>query len=122
MLEAGGSVVALLMADQHDSAAVDARKSADDRRIVAERAVSGERHEIVGDPGDIILEMRPVGMPRDLRLLPGSELGISVAKQLVRLCLELRNLCIYIDVVGAGRGFPQLPDPCLELGDRLFEF
>ena len=49
-------------------------------------------------PRDIILEVRPVGVARDLRLLPRRQLGISVAKQLVGLGLEPADLRIDIDV------------------------
>ena len=72
-------------------------------------------------PGDIILEMRPLGMTRDLRLLPRRQLCISVAQQLVGLGLEPADLGIDIDVSRAARGFAQLGDPGLELGDRLFK-
>ena len=99
VLEARGGVVALLMADQHHPAAVDPREAADDRGVVRKRAVAGQRQEIVGDAGDIILEMRPVGVARDLRLLPRRQLGIGVAQQLVRFGLELADFGIDIDVV-----------------------
>ena len=108
------------MPDQHDPAAVDPGEAADDRRVVGEGAVAGERHEIVGEPGDIILEMRPLGMARDLRLLPRRQLGIGVAQQLGRLGLEPADLGVDVDVAAARR-LAQLGDAGLELGDRLFE-
>jgi hypothetical protein len=54
------------VADDHHPPAVDARQSSDDRRVVAKRPVAGQFDEIVRDSRDIIVEMRPLGMPRDL--------------------------------------------------------
>ena len=109
------------MADQHHPTPVDAGEAADDRRVVGERAVAGQRQEILGEPCDIILEMRPVAVPRDLRLLPRSELGVGVAKQLIGLGLELRDLGTDVDVVRACGGLAQLGDTRLKLGDGLLE-
>ena len=120
VLEPGGGVVAFLMADQHHPAAADPRQAADDRRVVGEIAVAGQRHEILDQPGDIILEMRPLGMARDLRLLPRRQLGIGVAQQLARLGLEPVDLGVDVESAAA-RGLAQLGDAGLELGDRLFE-
>ena len=99
VLEPRRGVVALLVADQHHPPPVDPREPADDRRIVGERAIAGQRQEIVGDAGDIILEMRPLRMPRDLRLLPRRQLRIGVAQQLVGLGLEPVDLGVDVDVV-----------------------
>ena len=79
-------VVAFLMADQHDPAAAEPAEAADDRLILAEGAVAGQRHEILDQAGDIILEMRPLGMAGDLGLLPGRQLGIGVAQQPLGAC------------------------------------
>src|SRR5215207_2353608 len=108
------------MPDQHHLAAIDAAEPADDRLIVGKGAVSGERQEIVDQALDIILEVGPVGVPRDLRLLPRREPRIGVAKQFVGLGLEPRNLGIEVDLALARRA-AELGDPGLELGERLFE-
>ena len=47
VLEAAGGVVAFLVADQHDLAAAQPAEPADDRLVLAEIAVAGERHEIL---------------------------------------------------------------------------
>ena len=86
-----------------------------------ERAVAGQRHEIVGQPGDIVVEMRPLGMSRDLRLLPRRQLGIGVAQQLrrpwPRACRPRRRYrsepLLAVSRNSATRG--------VELGDRLFK-
>jgi hypothetical protein len=110
------------MADQHHAPSIDAREPADDRRIVGERPIPGQRQEIVRDPGDIILEVRPIRMARDLRLLPRGQLGVSVAQQLVGLGLQAGDLGVDVDVdVRVACRLAQLGDFRLQLGDRLFE-
>src|SRR5581483_9856856 len=52
VLEARGSVLALFMPDEHHWAAIDARQTADDRRIVRERAIPRQRDKIVGNARD----------------------------------------------------------------------
>jgi hypothetical protein len=121
MLETGCGVVALFMADHHDLAPADPPEPANDRKIVGKGAVAGERHEILDEAGDIILEVRPLRMAGDLRFLPRRELGIGIAQQLVGFGLELRDLSL--DVHRARiRGFAQLGDPALQFLDGLFEF
>ena len=120
VLEARRGVVALLMADQHDLAAVDRRKPAEDRGVVGEGAVAGQRKEILGKAGDIILEVRPLRMAGDLRLLPRRQLRIGVAQQLGGLGLEPADLGVEVELAGVGR-FAQLGDARFKLGDRLFE-
>jgi hypothetical protein len=120
VLEPRRGVVALLVADDHHPPTVDTPQPADDRRIVAECPVAGQFDEIVGDPGDIIVEMRPLRMPRDLGFLPRSQPRISVAQQLGRLRLEASDLGVDVDRARS-RGLAQLGDASLELGDRLLE-
>ncbi len=40
---------------------------------------------------DVIAEMRPLRMPRNLRLLPGRETGVKIGKRLFGLALEPRQ-------------------------------
>src|SRR3546814_13216180 len=70
-------ICALFMPDHHHPAPAKARKSAEDRLIVAEIAVAGQRHPVVEQARDIMFEMRAVGMTRDLRLLPRRQLAID---------------------------------------------
>ena len=121
VLEPRRSVVALLMADQHHPMAADGGEAAEDRRIVGEGAVPGQRKEILREPRDIILEVRPLGMARDLRLLPRGQLGISVAEQLGRLGFELADLGIEVELAGLGR-VAKLRHAGFQLRDRLLEF
>ena len=71
---------------------------------------------------DVVEAMRPVGMARDLRLLPRRELGVGVDEGLLRLLLQLRHL------LGDGHGIVvaavdglELGDLAFQLGDRLLE-
>ena len=108
------------MADQHHAPAIDFGQSADDRWVLTESPITGERQEIVSNPGEIILEMRPLRMPRDLRLLPRRQLRVGIAQQLVGLGFEPADLGVDVDRAVA-RGLPQLRQACFKLCDRLFE-
>ena len=120
MLEPRGGVVAFLMPDQHHPAPVDLGQPADDGMVVGKRAVARQLEEIVRDPGDIIVEMRALGVPRDLSLLPRSQLGIGIAQQLARLGCKLVDLGVDIDGARLG-GLAQRRDPLVEVGDRFFK-
>src|SRR5262249_28750253 len=112
---------ALLVPDDADALAAEAAEAADDRLVVAELAVAGERDEI-GDQGRHVVEaMRPLGMAGNLSLLPRREFGIDVLEGLRGLGLETGNLLA--DGGGAVRRLDraQLLDLGLELGHRLFE-
>ena len=109
------------MADDAEALAAEAAEAADDRLVVAELAVAGERHEVGDQRGDVVEAVRPLGMARHLRLLPGRELGIELLERLRGLGLEAGNLLADGDRVLAGLERAQLLDLGLELGHRLFE-
>src|SRR3546814_1747462 len=93
MLHARRDIVPLLVPDHHDAAAAKARETAEDCLIVAEIAVTGERHPVVEQPRDIMFEMRPVGMACNLRR---SEEHTSELQSLMRisyavLCLKKKR-------------------------------
>ena len=120
VLEARCGVVAFLMPEQHHAPPVDPRQAADDRRIVGESPVPGERNEVIDDSRHIILEMRSLGMASDLRLLPRSQLRVGIAEELVGLGLEPADLRVDVDRAVARR-LAQLGNARLQFGDRLFE-
>ena len=82
------------MADDHRRAALEPPDAADDRLVLAEIAVAGERREILHEPVDVVAEMGPLRVPCDLRLLPGGELGIGLFQGVARLRLELGELLL----------------------------
>ncbi len=113
-------VGALLGADRHHRAAGEAAEPADHRRIVGEGAVAGERREIGDQGGDVGLRLRPLGVARDLRLLPGRELRVGGAQEPLDLFGEPRHLLGDVDGLGLGKP-AQLLDFPFELRDRLLE-
>ena len=116
-----GGIVALFMADDHQSPIAKRCKASDDRLIVGKGAVPRQWHEIVEKTGDIILEMRPFGVAGDLRLLPRRQLGIGVAQHLGRALLQRRDFAVNVNVASARRG-AQFDDARLQFGDGLFKF
>src|SRR5262249_37616151 len=112
-------VAALLVADHHDLAAVEARHPADDRLVVGEGAVAGELDELVEEELHVVEGERARRVPAELDLLPGSELGEHFLLELARLLLEPLNLLAEIDA--AARELAQLLDLALELDDRSLE-
>jgi hypothetical protein len=120
VLQAARCVVAFLMADEHHLAAGEPPQAADDRLVLAEIPVSGEWHEIGNQGRDIVLEMGPFGMPRDLGLLPRGQLRIGLAQQPLGTLLEPLDLGLDVELAG-GCGFAQFGDARLELRNRLFE-
>ena len=109
------------MADDHRRAAIEPSDAADDRLVLAEIAVAGERREILHEPVDVVAEMRPLRVPCDLRLLPGGELGIGLFQGVARLGLELGELLLNRNGALLGGERPELGDLTFKLGNRLFE-
>ena len=75
------------MPDHAQRLAVEAPEAADDRFVLAELAIAGERCEIGEECTDIVEAMRTLGMARNLSLLPRRELGIEFLQRGVRLAL-----------------------------------
>ena len=71
-----------------------------DRRRTSDRPPAERNRR---EPGDIVPEVRPFGMPRDLRFLPRRQLGIGVAQQLGRLGFQLADLRIEVELAGVRR-------------------
>jgi hypothetical protein len=109
------------MADHHHRAPPEAGQPALDGAVVAEDAVAREGRIVVEQRGDVVAEMRPLGMARDLGLLPGRELGIGLAQQLLGARLEAGDLLRQIEVAAIGQ-MAQLLDLAFQLADRLLEF
>src|SRR3546814_5151891 len=59
-------------------------------------------------------------MTRYLRLLPGRQLAVRLAQQLLGLGLKLLDLGIDVELAGLGR-VAQLADAGVELGNGFFE-
>ena len=113
-------VAALLVAEHHAGLAVEAREAADDRRVVGVRAVAVQLAELAEHAVDVVERVRPLRMARDLRDLPRRELGVDVARELLALLREARDLVGDVDR-GVLVDVAQLVDLLLQLGDRLLE-
>ncbi len=120
VLEPSLGIGALFGAEHENAAPAKAADAADDRRILGECAVAGERHEIGDQSADVVEAMRPFGMPGHLNLLPRRQARIGLAQQPVGAALQPADLVG--DVEFAGRRKPaQLLDLAFELGDRPLE-
>jgi hypothetical protein len=108
------------VADHHHRAAAKAREAALDGAIVAERPIASERRVVLEEALGVVREMRPLGVAGDLGLLPGVELGVGLAQQLLGACLEPRDLVPKLEVATLGE-MAELLDLALELADRLLE-
>ena len=95
--------------------------AADDRFVLAEIAVAGERGELGDEPLDVVAEMRPPLGARDLRFLPGRQAGVEIGQRLFGPGLEL------VDFVGERRRIALLRhgahfiEAGLEVSDRRFK-
>ena len=65
--------------------------------------------------------MRPVGMARDLHLLPGRQRLVDVAQRVPERFSSRRDLIADIDRLAVLGELLQLEDLAFEIGDRLFE-
>src|ERR1035441_4243197 len=90
----------------------------DDRRIVREGPVAVPFHEIPDEDAHVVERERPVRVPRDEGLLPGSEVLVDLAGDLLELVFELLDLAL---ARGAVREALQLLEPSPHALDRLFE-
>ena len=68
---------------------------------------------------DVVKCERPVGMARELNLLPGGELGEELAGELGGLVLQAAQLRLE-GAIASGQ-FAELAHPRYEVDDRLFE-
>ena len=94
---------------------------ADDRGVLAELAVAGQRREVLDQALDVVAEMRPALDARDLGLLPRRQRRVEIGERLGGLRLELG------DLLAEGRRLPfggeraQFVDARVDFGHRRFE-
>jgi hypothetical protein len=109
------------VADHHDRVAAKARQPALDRAVVAEGPITRERRVVVEQAGDVVREMRPLRLARDLGLLPGRELGIGLPQQPFGAGLEPADLLRQVELAAAGVQVAQLLDLAFQLADGFLE-
>src|SRR5256885_16017498 len=76
--------------------------------------------ELAADGVDVIERVGPVRVARELRDLPGCEIGEDAHRELPALRLQPADLVLDVDFGFRGH-VPELLDLRFELGDRLFE-
>ena len=121
MLDAALGVRPLLLAHEADRAPAEAPEAADDRLVLAEHAVSGQRREVGDERFRVVGEMRALRVARDLRLLPRREGRVEVGERLGRPRLQPHHLLadgrrVAVEVQG-----PELVHLGVDVGDGLFE-
>ena len=92
--------------------------AADQGLIVGELAVTAKLDEILDQSGDIVDQVRPLRMSRDLRLLPGIEVGVGLGASLGNAAAQRRDLAVE-SIGGLALGqFRELLELGFEVGDR----
>ena len=120
VLDARIGVVALLLAHDHDAAAVQPAEPADDGEVLAEGAVAGERRVVGDQPVDVALGVRALDMARHLDPLPRRQLGVGRAQQPLHLVLQAHDFVGDVYIAGVGQ-VPELGNLAFQLRDRLLE-
>src|SRR6266702_1781396 len=113
-------VPATLMSDDHHRVAVEARPTADDRRVLTKRTVSVELDKVGEDEPKIVVRQRPLVRPSNLHALQRSEILVDLLAQLAELALQRRNLLGDIELAITGE-LLQLVDLSLQLENGLFK-
>jgi hypothetical protein len=121
VLQAGGGVVALLLADDHHRLAAEPAEAADHRLVVGELAVAAQLDELVDQAGQIVDEVRPLGVARHLGLLPRRQPRIGLLAQLAQTRAQGVDLAVERSGPGGIGELRQLLDLAFQFGDRLFE-
>src|SRR5262249_56988437 len=110
---------ALLMPDDANAFAAKAAEATDDRDVVAEFAVAGQRNEIGDEGADVIEAMGALRMASDLGFLPRREFRVEVFEHVRGPSFEAGKLfadggCTIIALEGA-----EFRPLCLRLGHPL---
>ncbi|MNU70231.1 hypothetical protein D3C71_596330 [compost metagenome] len=121
MLQAALGVVAFFLADDGDGLAVESGKARLDGGVFGKFAVTGERREIGEQRFGIIDKMRTLRMARDLRFLPGVQLGIDVLHRVVDARFQTVDLLRGVYALVFIGKLLQLDDLALKVRDRFFE-
>ena len=107
------------MADDHDRPVVESSEASDDGTVVAELAVSMELKKIPKEIADVIERAGSLGMPGELRALPGSQFTVERMFDLGQLHPQLADLILRGRF--SGRNGREFFDLFFDLADRLFK-
>jgi hypothetical protein len=91
-------VAAFLLRDHHHGIAVEKCSAADNRAVVVILTITVEFLEVLADGGDVIERVWPLGVARDLHLLPRREIRVDVTPDGVDFPLDRADLAADICV------------------------
>src|SRR5580704_15402842 len=112
---------AFFLAQDADRTAAKPAETADDRGVLAELPVARQGREIAHEGLDIIAKMRPLWMPRDLRLLPGRQIGIKIGERLLGLGFEPGQFLANGNGVALRRDLAEFQNLGFEFGNGFFK-
>ena len=121
MLEAGVDVGALFMPEHADGLALKASETADNRLVLGEFAVAGQRREVGDEIAHIMDEMRALVVPRHLRFLPRRQIGVNRRQCCRKPVFQPGNLFAQRRRFALGDQRPQFIDLGLQFGGRFFK-
>ena len=111
-------VAALLVTDDRNRPVGEETESGDDGLVVGKAAVAVDLDEVGRQRLDVVERIRPPGMPRDERFLPGSEVRVDLGGRPLEPFLQLEDLFPVRSVVGKRL---QLFQAAANAEDRLLE-
>ena len=114
-------VVAFLLAEEADRFALESSQAPDDRFVLAEIAVAGERRELGDEPLDVVAETRTPLRARHQRLLPGRQGGVEIGQRLFGSGLEPADFLGERRRIAFLRHGAHFVETGLDVGDRRFE-
>jgi hypothetical protein len=85
-------VAPLLVPNDADRGPLEAAEAGDDRRVIPELPVAVDLDPLLDHRGDEVERVRPLGMPRDERLLPRREVRIDFVGDFGKLLPEVGDL------------------------------
>ena len=96
-------------------------EAGDDRFVLAEITVAGERRELGDKPLDVIAEAGTSLCARDLRFLPRRQIGVEVGQRLFGSGLELADFLRERGGIAFLRHGAHFIETGLDIRDRRFE-
>ena len=109
-----------MLTDDHDRTAIDTRRATDNGQVIRIHPVTVQFLEIGAQEGDVIERVRALGMTRQLRHLPRSEVREDALGERTTLGAEAVHLLRDVDF-GIIAKEAKLVDLRFQLGDGLLE-
>jgi len=109
------------MAHDHHGRSAKTAEAPNDGLIVGELAVAAQLDELVDESGQVVDEVRALGMAGDFGLLPGVQALIGVQANLGQLGVQRLDLRAYLARARRLQQFGQFIDLGFQIGDGLLE-